>query len=174
MYFRATFVPLLFLPPALQSPQDSIRKHYDAAETQRRAGNLAAAEAEYIAILAEGYGNLGRINSAEKEYTKAIAVLEAAALYATDSQTVLIDLAIAYFEAEQYDRALEVAHRVLAKDPQSIGAHHMAGKSYFMLGDFARSTIELEAALRSAPSDYDIAYTLGLAYLKQHQLPPAK
>jgi len=174
MFLRATLVVPIFLLFTFQSPQDSIRKHYDAAETQRRAGNLAAAETEYVAILAEGYRNLGRINSTQKEYTKATAALEAAALYSSDSEAVLIDLAIAYFEAEQYDKALEAARKALAKNPQSIGAHHIAGKSYFMVGDFTRSAGELEAALTLAPNDHDVAYTLGLVFLKQHELDPAK
>src|SRR5438876_4982222 len=174
MYLRAAVVAPIFLLFTFQSPQNSIRKHYEAAETQRRAGNLVAAEAEYIAILAEGYNHLGKINTTQKEYAKAIGALEAAALYAPDSQAVLIDLAIAYFEAERYDKALETARKALGKDPQSVGAHHMAGKSYFMVGDFTHSARELEAALTLAPNDYDVSYTLGLVFLKQHQLDPAK
>ena len=50
----------------------------------------------------------------------------------------------------------------------------MLGKTYFMLGDFPRSVGELEAALKLSPKDYDIAYTLGLAHLKQHEFAPAK
>ena len=34
-----------------------------------------------------------------------------------------------------------------------------------MVGDFTHSASELEAALSLAPKDYDVAYTLGLAYL---------
>ena len=173
MYLRAAITPI-FLLITFQSPQDSIRKHYEAAEKLSRSGRLAAAEAEYVAILAEAYSNLGRMNAAQKEYTRAVEALEAAALYAPESQAVLIDLAIAYFDAEQYDKALEAARKALSRNLQSVGAHHMAGKSYFMVGDFSRSADELEAALKLAPNDYDVAYTLGLAYLKQHQFAPAK
>jgi tetratricopeptide (TPR) repeat protein len=173
-FLCSVFLPGLSLLLIFQSPQDSIRKHYEAAERQKQAGNLAAAEAEYTAILAEAYGGIGKINSARKEYAKATTALEAASLYAPDSQAVLIDLAIAYFDAEQYDKALEAARKVLSRNSQSVGAHHMAGKSYFMVGDFSRSADELEAALKLAPNDYDVAYTLGLAYLKQHQFARAK
>ena len=44
----------------------------------------------------------------------------------------------------------------------------------FMRGEFARAVTELETALKLAPRDYDAAYTLGLAYLKQNQIAPAK
>ncbi|MGA9995888.1 MAG: tetratricopeptide repeat protein [Pyrinomonadaceae bacterium] len=174
MYLRSTFLPLLVLLVAFQTPQDSLRQHYEAAEAHRRAGNFAAAEIEYTAILAEGYGKLGKIYSAQKNYQQAIPALESAALYRPDSQEVLIDLAIAYFDAEQYKKALEPLNRALSLNPQSTGAHHLLGKTYFMLGENVKATSELETALKLAPADYDIAYTLSLSFLKQKQLAPAK
>ena len=50
----------------------------------------------------------------------------------------------------------------------------MLGKSYFMTGDFDKAAAELQAALKIAPNDHDIAYTLGLAFLKQNQFAPAQ
>jgi tetratricopeptide (TPR) repeat protein len=50
----------------------------------------------------------------------------------------------------------------------------MLGKTHFMLGNFGKATAELEQALKLSPNDYDVAYTLGLAYLKENKLPPAK
>ena len=173
-YLSSSLFLLLLLVSVFQSPQDSLRQHSEAAEAQRRAGDLAAAEREYIAVLAEGYGKLGKVYSAEKKYQQAITVLESATRYRPDSQETLIDLAIAYFDAEQYEKALEPLGKALSANSQSAGAHHMLGKSYFMLGDFGRSTAELQTALKITPKDYDIAYTLGLAYLKQHQFAPAQ
>ena len=143
MRYLLSFFPLLLLLSVFQSPQDSLRQHSEAADAQRRAGNLAAAEREYTAVLAEGYGKLGKVYSAEKKYQQAISVLESATLYRPDSQEALIDLAIAYFDAEQYEKALKPLVRALSNNPQSAGAHHMLGKTYFMLGDFGRSTAEL-------------------------------
>ncbi|HEX3557656.1 MAG TPA: tetratricopeptide repeat protein [Pyrinomonadaceae bacterium] len=174
MYLRATFLPVLLLLFVFQSPPDSIRQHSAAADAQRRAGNPAAAEAEYTAILAEAYGRLGKIYSAETQYKEAVVALESAARYRPDSPDVLVDLSIAYFDAGQYQKALEPLGKALSLDARSVGAHHMLGKTHFMLGDFTRSVSELEAALRLAPNDYDIAYTLGLAHLKQHELAPAR
>ena len=85
-----------------------------------------------------------------------------------------MDLSIAYFDAGQYQKALEPLGRAVRLDPRGVGAHHMLGKTYFMLGDFTKSVSELEAALDLAPGDYDIAYTLGLAHLKRHELAPAR
>lgn len=174
MVLRSAFFPLLVLLVVFQSPQDSIRRHYQTAEAHRVAGNLVAAEAEFEAILAEAYARLGKIYSARKQYKEAITVLESAAVHRPDSQEVLIDLAIAYFDAGQYQKALTPARKLLAINPASSGGRHMLGKTNFMLGEFAKAVTELEAALKLAPRDYDVAYTLGLSYLKQRQFAPAK
>jgi tetratricopeptide (TPR) repeat protein len=174
MYLRTTLLPALLLLFFFQTPQSTIRRHYEAAEAARRAGNAAAAEAEYDAVLAEGYARLGKIYSAEKRYPEAVEALEAASRYAPDSPDTLVALSIAYFDAGLYSQALDSAARAAARDPQSAGARHMAGKSYFMLGQFPKSVAELEAALKLSPGDYDVEYTLGLAHLKQHELAPAK
>jgi tetratricopeptide (TPR) repeat protein len=173
-YLPSTFFPFVVLLLVFQSPQDALRQHSEAAAAQRRAGDLVSAEREYTAVLAEGYGKLGKVYAAEKKYQQAITALESAILYRSDSQEALIDLAIAQFDAEQYEKALEPLGKALVINPQSSPAHHMLGKSYFMLGDFVKSAAELQTALRITPNDYDIAYTLGLAYLKQHQLAAAQ
>lgn len=173
-YFSSTLVPLFLLLFVFQSNQDSFRQQFQAAEAQRLAGNFSAAETAYKVILAEGYAKLGKVYSAEKDYLKAITALDAATSYRPDYQEALIDLAIAHFDAEQYERAFEPLNKVLVANTQSAAAHHMLGKSYFMIGDFAKSASELQVALKLTPNDKDVAYTLGLAYLKQHQLAPAK
>lgn len=174
MCLRPVFLLLVFPLTALSFPQDTIKRHYEAAEAHKRAGNLKAAEAEFAAILAEGYGRLGKIYLAQKAYEKAVTALESAALYRPEAPETLIDLAVSYFKAGQYEKASEPLNRALAHNPGSSTARQMLGKTHFMRGEFAKAAAELEAALKLAPSDYDVAYTLGLARLKQRQLAPAK
>src|SRR5262245_54453234 len=165
-------LPLLLIGP-FQTAQDPIRQHSEAAEGFRRAGQLDAAESEYTAVLAEGYRRLGKALSSQQDHAAAVPVLESASRYRADSD-VLVDLAIAYYNGDQYRKALATLEKALAANPQSVDVHHMLGKTSFMLGNFTRSTEELEIALKLAPDDYDIAYTLGLSYLKQHRLSPAR
>jgi tetratricopeptide (TPR) repeat protein len=174
MSFRAISFPLLlflFLP---QSPGDSIRQHYNAAEAQHRAGNFAGAEAEYGLILVEAYQKLGKIYSVQSNYQETVSVLEAATRYQPDSPDTLVELAIAYFHTQQYQKAIVQLNKVVARDAGNVAAHHMLGKSYFMLDDFVKSANELQTALSLAPNDYDVAYTLGLAHLKQRHFDIAK
>src|SRR5215813_4229578 len=178
MCLRSVFLSLMFPLAALSFArpffQDTIKQHYEAAEAHKRAGNLAAAETEFAAILAEGYGRLGKIYLAQKAYEKAATALEAAALSRPEAPEALIDLAVAYFRAGQYEKASEPLRRALASNPNSAAARHMLGKTHFMRGEFDKAVAELETALKLTPRDYDVAYTLGLAYLKQGRLVPAK
>src|SRR5215467_1420210 len=103
-YLASCFLPIILLLAPLQ--QDGLQQRFQAAEANRRAGKLAAAEAEYVAILFEAYRKLGRIYSAEKDYKQATAALESAVQYKADSEEALLDLAISYFNAEQYDKAI--------------------------------------------------------------------
>jgi tetratricopeptide (TPR) repeat protein len=174
MHSRVACLLLSFLLLTFQSPRDSIRQHYEAAEAYQRAGNLAAAEREYVAILSEAYHRLGTIYTAQENYKEAVAVLETAAGYRSDSPEVLVDLAIAYFYIGQYQKAIEPLSRTLVLTPQSSAAHHMLGKTYFMIGEFEKAEHELGVAQKLSPADYDVTYTLGLAYLRLHKFAQAK
>jgi tetratricopeptide (TPR) repeat protein len=170
----ALLLLLVPLPSFAQSEADSVRRHYEAAEAERRAGNLAGAETEFEAMLGEAYDRLGRLSIAKGDYKTAVAALEGAAARRPDSPDVLVDLSIAYFHVDQYRKALEPIGKALARDPRSAAAHHMAGKTHFMLGEFPKAVEELTTALRFAPHDNDVEYTLGLAYLKQRDFARAK
>src|SRR5687767_5933876 len=169
----ALFLLLLSLLP-VQTPRDSIQLHYEKAEALRRSGNLSGAEAEFTAILAQGYHKLGRVRLAQADYAAAVKAVEAAASYAPDSEPLLIDLGVAYFHAAQYNKALNPLTKAALLRPNNAAAHHMLGKSHFMLGNFEQATAELENALKLSPNDYDAAYTLGLAHLKQQKMQSAK
>ena len=97
MHSRAICLFLSFLLLPFQSPRDSIRQHYEAAEAFHRSGNFVAAEAEYDAILTEAYQKLGTIYTAQAKYQDAVSALETASAYGSDSPQLLVDLAIAYF-----------------------------------------------------------------------------
>ena len=169
MRLHSTIILGLLFFLVCQSPQDTIRAHYESAEAARLAGNLDAAESHYAAILGEGYHRLGRVYSASSDYPLAIKALEAAQRHRPNSAEVLVDLAIAHFGTQQYEKALVPAGKALAIAPDNVGAHEMLGKTYFMLGDLAKSITELETAAKLAPNDIDIAYTLGIAYLRNRQ-----
>jgi tetratricopeptide (TPR) repeat protein len=174
MYLRLALYPLLYLTVAFQAPEDSIQRHYKAARDYHNAGKAKEAEARYRAALGEAYRNLGKVLLAQGEYQKAVSALGGAVAFGVVSEPVLIDLGTAHFHTRQYEKAIDPLRRALDANPRSAAAHHLLGKVYFMLGQFDRAAVELEIALRLAPSDFDAAYTLALAWLKQKQVAPAR
>lgn len=153
---------------------DLFRKHYEAANAYHRAGNYAAAEAEFKVILGEAYERLGKIYSAQNNYQASVSAFESARAMRPAATDGLVELAIAYFHAGQYAKGIEPLQRLIAADAKNAIAHHMLGKTHFMMGEFEKASRELQETLRLTPGDYDAEYTLGLCYLKQKNLPRAK
>jgi tetratricopeptide (TPR) repeat protein len=174
MNVGSRFLPLLLLPLVFQSPQDRLQKHSEAAEAQARAGNLAGAEIEYTAILAEGYRAVGRIYSTQKKHKQAIAAVETAALYQPAADETLSDLAITYFDAGLFDKALPPLTQLIALSPQSPSAHSLRGKTYFALREYEKAAAELKQALEFGANDFDTSFTLAIAYLQQRQFTDAR
>ena len=174
MYLSLKLFPLLFLTVAFQGPTDSVQKHYQAAQEFQNAGKINEAVAEYEIALSEAYRKLGKILLAEGEYQKAVKAISQAVAHGKATEDVLIDQATAYFYTGQYDRAIDPLKKMLATNARSIAAHHLLGKVYFMLREFDKAAGELEIASKLGPADFDVSYTLALAYLKQQQPAPAR
>ncbi len=174
MYLRLV-APAFLLSIFLIPPQgDLFRKHYEAANTYHRAGNYEAAEAEFKVILGEAYNQLGKIYSAQGNYQASVNAFETARAVGPPRNDLLIDLSIAYFHIGEYSKGIEPLQRVVATDTNNPIAHHMLGKTWFMMGEFEKSARELQETLKVSPGDYDAEYTLGLCYLKQKNVTQAK
>jgi tetratricopeptide (TPR) repeat protein len=173
MYLRSAFLPLLLTVLTFQVQGDLFRRHYEAAQNYHRAGNFAAAEAEFKIIIAEANLRLGRIYTAQGNYSASVAALESATSI-LNVPPGLVDLSIAYFHLGQYDKANAALQRAVAADPGYPATHHMLGKTWFMMGEFDKAVRELETTLKLSPGDYDAEYTLGLAFLKRKELASAK
>src|ERR671919_390006 len=99
MWLRLASLPLLLSLFFFQSQGDLFRKHYDAANAHHRAGNHAAAEAEFKIIMSEAYRRLGKIYTAQANYSASVTALESALAARPETTEGLVDLAIAYFHA---------------------------------------------------------------------------
>ena len=173
MMFRhvVSLALLVWLP--FQSPQERLRQRFESAETQRLAGNLDKAEAEYASLLADGYHNLGRVNAAQGDHGTAVKALEAALTHRPNFPEALVDLSIALFNTGNFKEALARLDAAVALHPENAAFHHMRGKCHFMLNEFEKAVSDLQTAARLTPQDYDVGYTLALAYLKLRKKPAA-
>jgi len=174
MYLRLACLPFLLFSVFFQVPGDLFRRHYEAAGRYHSTGDYARAEAEFKAILGLAYERLGKVYSAQGNYTASVGPFESAAAITPNELDGIVELSIAYFRTRQYQKSIDLLQRALTTNAQYAPAHHMLGKSFFMLSQFDKASAELETTLKLAPNDYDAEYTLGLAYLKQRQVPQAK
>jgi tetratricopeptide (TPR) repeat protein len=175
MTLSSIVLSLLLLPLPLNSLQDAtLGQRYEAAQNLARAGKLAEAETELKTLLAEEYRRLTKIDAALMNRERALEAAEAAATYRSQDSSLLIDLAMGYLEAAQFDKALDPLLKAAQLQPNNADVHRTLGKTYFALGDYERSASALEAAVKLAPNDFNTTFTLAIAYLQQRQFPNAR
>ena len=125
MYLRLASISLLLSLFFFQSQGDLFRKHYEAANAAHRAGNFAGAEAEYNAIVAEAYEQLGKIYSAQGKYSNSIEAFESANAIRRSPTSVLIDLVDCIFSCwSVHKRHRTVATRYRARAEKCNSSPH--------------------------------------------------
>src|SRR5215213_368714 len=170
-----SLIILSFLLPPFKSPQDTtLGQRYEAAQELVRAGKLAEAETELKAILAAQYRRLMKTYGALMNRGPALEAAEAAANYQSTDNDLLIELAMAYLEAAQFDKALDPLLRAARLQPNNADVHRTLGKTYFALGDYEKSARALEVAVKLAPKDFNSSFTLAITYLQQRQFTAAR
>jgi tetratricopeptide (TPR) repeat protein len=170
-------VAIAFLMSPLSSARqarDPLAQHYSAAQTFQLGGDLDQAEAEYHQVLALALERVGNLLSAEKNDSKeAVRLLEEAVAAQPSYEDTRMDLAAVYFRAGRLDRAGDEAGQVVKNNPRNARALQLLGNIEFAQGNFASAADHLHNAL-DLQGDFDIAYSLSLAYLSQHKLAETK
>ncbi|HOW96616.1 MAG TPA: tetratricopeptide repeat protein [Kiritimatiellia bacterium] len=98
-------------------------------------------------------GELGRLNLRQREYNKALIVLQSAIGTEPDSPALLNDLAVAYFYQNRAAKAAELLEAALQYDPQFAPAHFNRALCFLLQSDAAAAAAELERYLAQAPGD---------------------
>ncbi len=163
---------LLGAPCLAQSVPEPLQRHSDAAQTFQLAGDLDGAEKENRAVAGIALQRLGNIKIAAHQYPEAGARLQqSCALYR--SAECQVDLAILRLYEGDATRGINEARAGLKLDDRSARGHHVLGKLYFMQGDYKSAIAELEQSVVLKPN-YDVAFTLGVAYLNVKDLTKAR
>jgi tetratricopeptide (TPR) repeat protein len=162
--------PLSFNPPQ----ETTLAQRYEAAQALVRSGKLAEAETELKAILAAQYRGLTKTYVALMKREAALEAAEAGANYQSTNSDLLLELAMGYLEAAQFDKALDPLLKAAQLQPNSVDVHKTLGKTYFALADYKKSAEALEVAVKLAPKDFNSTFTLAIAYLQQRQFAAAR
>src|SRR5229473_2871248 len=154
------------------SEASSPEQAFQSAQTFQVAGDYEKAAAAYREAISGALQRLGNLRVSKKDYAEGIDLLGRAAQAAPARVAARVDLAIAQFVARDFDKAkteIEAALQEAPKDPRAL---NLAGKVYFMKGDYSAAANRLESALRLQP-DFDTGYLLALADLELKNPVPA-
>jgi tetratricopeptide (TPR) repeat protein len=154
------------------SETNSSEQVFQSAETFQVAGDYEKAAAAYREAVSVALQQLGNLRVSHKEFTEGIDLLARAVQAAPARVTARVDLTIAQFEVRDFDKAKTEIEAALQREPGNARALNLAGKIYFMKGDFAAAANRLESALRLQP-DFDTGYLLALADLELKNPVPA-
>jgi len=158
--------------PVQETQQDDLAKHISAAETYQISGDLLNAGIENRAIITVGLQRLGNLAVEEGKNQEAIKTLSQSKSY-DDNARIKIDLAIAYLQMGEIDKALEEAQSAVNLEPKFAYARYILGNIYFTKENYEAALPELEKVMLLAP-EFEAARALGLTYLYLKQLERAK
>ena len=148
------------------SPEDSMRMHYEAAQQAQSAGDLAKAEIEYKRFLSEAMQRLASRRAAAGALQESIPLLEEG-LELTPNDTILrLDYAKACRSSGRLAKAKTAAENVLTLEPRNVQAHLELGQILAQMGDDAAATSHYEAAVAIEPT-YENGYALAKEYLRR-------
>lgn len=83
-------------------------------------------------------------------------------------------LAQSCLAVKKYSCALNSFHKILERNPESAGAHVLAGEALDGLGRTPEAILEFQTAIKAAPTEPDLHFGLGYLHWKSHQYNDAK
>ena len=132
------------------------KKFADAEQIFRKMQQTSQGDALGAAGLAEAY-------TAQKEFAKAIPVLQDELKKSPGSAVIGNLLAFTALRAGNYDVAIETYRKMVEHAPQEAGVYWSLGQAYFVKGDYTHAVVTLEQAKKLAPMDGRIEMLLASA-----------
>ncbi len=105
------------------------------------------------------------------EFAKAIEYYEKAALLEPNNSTIDYEMALSYAGLKDYDKAIILSDKVIAKKDKNLSQAYLVKASAFdMLGKAVESTAILEEAVAVTKGSPTLYYNLGINYWKAKQI----
>jgi len=165
-------VHLLVSPAVGQNDPNRIAQHAQAAQQAQRAGDFATAIREFTTLsrllpdVAEVHSNLGVAYYFHKQPQEALAAFEKALQLKPDLVSALVFSGIANYELSKQAQATKLLERAVELSPADPLAHTWLAHSYAAQSRFREAVDHFLVASERSPSDVDIWYGLGQAYLE--------
>ncbi len=162
------------------SADTKVQDLYARARSAQAAGNLPEAAARYEEILqvsprlAAAYNNLGSIYVQEREFRKAVQVLQRGLQLNRDMPSASALLGVALYEIGDYAGAKARLEVALRANPEDGNAALYLANDLIHLGDFEKAAEHLQALARREPKNQEVWYLLGKVYMQLSQASLAK
>lgn len=159
---------------------DPAKQTFDRAVQALAASDYRSAERGFQEVLREqprnvaALSNLGVIYSRTSRADQAIVMYRRALRLSPDDKALLLNLGLVYLRQEDHQRALPLFDRVVALDPEHSQARQLLAVCQVYTGQPAPAIQELEALRADNPSDENMLFLLGFAYLKNQDSAHAK
>ena len=151
---------------------NSPEQAFQSAQTFQVAGDYERAAAAYREAIAGALQHLGNLRLSHKEYAEGVDLLGRAVKIEPTRVATRVDLAIASFATRDLEKAKTEIEAALQQDPKDVRALSLAGKIYFVRGEFQQAAERLQSALE-LQQDLDTGYLLALADLQLKKPAPA-
>jgi tetratricopeptide (TPR) repeat protein len=149
-----------------------VQKLYGDAKTAEARGDLAGAAASYESLLqiaprlAPAYNNLGSLYIRQREYKKAVGVLEKGLKIDPKMSSASALLGMTQYELGDYAAAGRSLESALRGNPKDNNSELFLAKAYIKLDDFDRAADHLRQLSKRQPENQEVLYLLGKVHMK--------
>ena len=147
-----------------------VQRLYGEAQADEARGDLAGAAKRYQEILriaprlGPAYNNLGAVYVKEREFPKAVAVLEKGLKIAPGMTSASALLGIALYAMREYAQARAPLEAALRANPDDNNAEFLLANDLIKLGDYGVAELHLRRLAQREPKNQRVWYLLGQVY----------
>ena len=159
---------MFFALGAAAQPADT-RQIFERGQHAMDAGDLAAAEKAFRAVLAAepdnvgAYGNLAVVHMRRKEWNRALSELRAAERLAPSMPGIRLNIGLVYYRQADYQHAIQPFESVVRDQPESTQARYLLGLCYFFKERYAEAAQTLEPLWPRESENLNYLYVVSIA-----------
>ena len=145
------------------------RQIFERGQHALDAGDLAAAEKDFLAVLARepdnvgAHGNLAVVRMRRKEWTAALSELRAAEKLAPNMPGIRLNIGLVYYRQADYRQAIQPFESVLRDQPDSTQARYLLGLCYFFTERYTEAAQTLEPLWPRESENLNYLYVVSIA-----------
>jgi tetratricopeptide (TPR) repeat protein len=159
---------MFFALGAAAQPADT-RQIFERGQHAMDAGDLAAAEKAFRAVLAAepdnvgAHGNLAVVHMRRKEWNRALSELRAAERLAPSMPGIRLNIGLVYYRQADYLHAIQPFESVVRDQPESTQARYLLGLCYFFKERYAEAAQTLEPLWPRESENLNYLYVVSIA-----------